>query len=116
MVSTYTAYQLIRQLGKTKGEQRLYSRTTSISGKPLVMRLQIDDTVWLKTEERDCLMRVVKVGGNGQIFFAEHNEANVDARNRDKENPFSYISKTASSLQKTQARKVMVSPIGKLKK
>lgn len=116
VVSTYTAYQLIRQLGKTKGEQRLYSCTTSISGKPLVMRLQIDDTVWLKTEERDCLMRVVKVGGNGQIFFAEHNEANVDARNRDKENPFTYISKMAGSLQKTQARKVMVSPIGKLKK
>ncbi len=116
VVSTYTAYQLIRQLGKTKGEQRLYSRTTSISGKPLVMRLQIDDTVWLKTEERDCLMRVVKVAGNGQIYFAEHNEANVDARNRDKENPFTYISKMAGSLQKTQAHKVMVSPIGELKK
>ena len=116
MVSTYTAYQLIRQLGKTKGEQRLYSRTTSISGKPLVMRLQIDDTVYMMMDERWCLMRVVKIGGNGQIFFAEHNEANVDARNRDKENPFTYVSKMAGSLQKTQARKVMVSPIGELKK
>ena len=116
VVSTYTAYQLIRQLGKTKGEQRLYSRTTSISGKPLVMRLQIDDTLYMMENERWRLMRVVKIGGNGQIFFAEHNEANVDARNRDKENPFTYVSKMAGSLQKTQARKVMVSPIGELKK
>ena len=116
VVSTYTAYQLIRQLGKTKGELRLYSRTTSISGKPLVMRLQIDDTVYMMMDERWCLMRVVKIGGNGQIFFAEHNEANVDARNRDKENPYAYLTKYAGSLQKTQARKVMVSPIGELKK
>ena len=116
VVSTYTAYQLIRQLGKTKGELRLYSRTTSISGKPLVMRLQIDDTLYMMENERWRLMRVVKIGGNGQIFFAEHNEANVDARNRDKENPFTYVSKMAGSLQKTQARKVMVSPIGELKK
>ena len=80
------------------------------------MRLQIDDTVYMMMDERWCLMRVVKIGGNGQIFFAEHNEANVDARNRDKENPYAYLTKYAGSLQKTQARKVMVSPIGELKK
>jgi CRISPR-associated endonuclease Csn1 len=114
-VSTYTAYQLIRDLGKVEGEKRLYSRTLSISGKPLVMRLQIDDTVRMKLDDRWVLMRMVKVKSNGSIYFAEHNEANVDARDRNKENPFSYISKTASSLQKTLARKVMVSPIGELK-
>ena len=115
VVSTYTAYQLIRDLGKVEGEKRLYSRTLSISGKPLVMRLQIDDTVWMKLDDRWVLMRMVKVKSNGSIYFAEHNEANVDARDRNKENPFSYISKTASSLQKTLARKVMASPIGELK-
>ena len=115
VISTYTVYQIIRELGKVAGEKRLQSRTQSVSGKPLVMRLQIDDTVRMKVGDHFKLLRVVKIGGNGQIFFAEHNEANVDARNRDKENPFAYVSKTAGSLQKTQARKVMVSPIGEIK-
>ena len=116
VVSTYTSYQLIRQLGKTKGEQRLYSRTTSISGKPLVMRLQIDDTVYMMLNERWCLMRVATIKSSGEILFSEHNEANADARNRNKDNIYSYTSKRAGSLQKAQARKIMVSPIGELKK
>jgi len=60
------------------------------------------------------LFRVVKISGNGQIYFAEHNEANVDARNRDKTIPFSYISKMAGALRKAKARKVTVSEIGDL--
>lgn len=115
VVSTYTAYQLIRELGKAKGEKRLYSKTLSISGKPLVMRLQIGDTVRMKVDDRVCLMRLVSAKSSGEMLFAEHNEANVDARNRDRENTYSYTSKRSGSLQKTQARKVMVSSIGEVK-
>ena len=52
------------------------------------------------------LMRVVKMTSAGQIFFASHNEANVDARNGDKQDGFAYVSKYAGSLQKTNARRV----------
>jgi CRISPR-associated endonuclease Csn1 len=47
--------------------------------------------------------------------MAPHNEANVDARNRSKEDAFSYISKMAGSLQKARGRRVTISPIGELK-
>ena len=122
IVSTFAAYQIMRdcikQHGKEKGEKIglsiLRSRTTSISGKPLVMRLQNGDIVKMMVNERWCLMRLCVTGSNGQMFFAEHNEANVDGRNRDKEDPFKYISKMAGSLQNTKARRVTISPIGEV--
>lgn len=114
IVSTFEAYQIIRKHGLTKGSIMLRSRTTSISGKPLVMRLQNGDIVKMMLNEQWYLMRVVKMASNGQITFAEHNEANVNERNSNKEDPFTYISKTGGSLQKTQARHVSISPIGEL--
>ena len=60
-------------------------------------------------------MRVVKMISAGQIFFTSYNEANVDARNGDKQDAFAYVSKTAGSLQKTNARRVTISPIGELR-
>ena len=115
IVSTYAAYQIIRELGEAVGQGTLRSHSQSISGKPLVMRLQNGDIVKMQIEEKMCVMRVVKMGSNGQIFFAPHNEANVDARNGDKQDVFAYVSKTAGSLQKTKARYVTVTPIGELR-
>jgi CRISPR-associated endonuclease Csn1 len=112
VISTFAAYQIMRELGREKGLARLRSRTLSISGKPLVMRLQNGDIVKMRVGERWCLMRVVKMSSNGQMFFAEHNEANVNERSLSKEDPLKYISKTAGSLQSTQARRVTISPIG----
>jgi len=48
------------------------------------------------------------------VFMASINEANVDARNRDKTDPFKYISKMAGSFKKSKARQVTISPIGRL--
>jgi CRISPR-associated endonuclease Csn1 len=59
-------------------------------------------------------MRVVKMASNGQITLAEHNEANVNERNNDKEDYFKYISKMAGSLQTAKARRVTISPIGEV--
>jgi CRISPR-associated endonuclease Csn1 len=42
-------------------------------------------------------------------------EANVDARNRDKSDAFAYTSKLAGSLQKAQGRHITISPIGELR-
>ncbi|PUE30762.1 type II CRISPR RNA-guided endonuclease Cas9 [Limnohabitans sp. Jir61] len=111
VVSTFEAYQIVRKHGFSK----LRHPTISVSNKPLVMRLLIDDIVKLNTSDNDYVGRIATISGNGQIFMAPHNEANVDARNRSKEDAFSYISKMAGSLQKAHGRRVTISPIGELK-
>ena len=78
------------------------------------MRLMLGDTVRLHIDEEPLTMRVAKVNGNGQVFMSETNEANVDARNRDKDELFMYLSKMAGSFFKAQARRVTISPIGEL--
>jgi CRISPR-associated endonuclease Csn1 len=112
VVSTFEAYQIARQHGCA----RLRHPTLSISNKPLVMRLLINDTIRLSTADNNKYVgRIAKINGNGQIFMAPHNEANVDARNRSAEDPFAYVSKMAGSLQKANGRRVAISPIGELK-
>jgi CRISPR-associated endonuclease Csn1 len=86
VISTYDAYQVVRELGEEKGYQKLRDSRLSQSGKQLVMRLMIGDIVCFPSTEGKQFFRVVKVGANGQVIFAEHFEANADARNRDKEN------------------------------
>ncbi len=110
VISTFEAYQIAR----LHGVNRLRNSRFSSSGKALVMRVMLDDTIRLTIEDVQRTMRVATLSGNGQIFMADLNEANVDARNRDKNLPFTYISKTAGSLQKVQARRVTLSPIGEL--
>lgn len=115
VISTFQAYQTIRQYGEDLGLKKLRDPSYSQSGKPLVMRLMIDDTVRLKINDIQRTMRVTVIKGNGQISMCDHNEANVDSRNRDKNDPFSYVSKYAGSLQKAQGRRVIVSEIGDLR-
>ena len=78
------------------------------------MRLMVHDSLRLNVEGRVRTMRVNNISGNGQVFMADLHEANVDARNRNRDDPFSYVSKTAATLQKASARRVSVSEIGKL--
>lgn len=112
VISTFEAYQLVRQ----GGVKRLRHPTLSCSGKPLVMRLMIDDMVKLNlTETVSMVARIATISGNGQMFMAPHNEANVDARNRDKADAFGYVSKMAGSLQKAKGRRISISPIGELR-
>jgi CRISPR-associated endonuclease Csn1 len=110
IISTFDAYHLVRE----HGVARLRHPALSISGKPLVMRLMIDDVVRLDVDGQIRTMRITTLSGNGQIFMADTNEANVDARNRSKEETFAYVSKYAGSLQKANARRVTISPIGEL--
>lgn len=110
VISTFDAYQLVREHGLA----RLRHPTLSVSGKALVMRLMIDDTVRLLLDGKPRTMRIATLSGNGQVFMSEMHEANVDARNRDKTNPFAYTSKMAGSLKTAKARRVTISPIGEL--
>ena len=111
VISTFEAYQVVRR----NGVGRLRDRERGVRGKPLVMRLLINDYVRLELEGRLTIMRVAKISGNGQVFMCEHHEANVDERNRDKADSFGYVSKKAGTFRKSNARRVTVSPIGEVR-
>lgn len=113
VVSTFEAYQCVRQQGEA-GKARLRDPRRALDGRPLVMRLMRNDCVKLEIEEQMRLMRVAKLSSNGDIYMAPIYEANVDARNRDKDDPFKYTTKTASSLFKAQGRRVTISPTGEV--
>ena len=108
VISTFEAYQIV----KNYGLKALSNPTLGISGKPLVMRLMTNDCLKIKIGIEQKIVRVTKISSNGQIFLAPLNEANVDSRNRDKLDPFSYISKMPGSLKTCNAIKVSISPIG----
>jgi len=108
VVSTFDAYQIVKQ----QGVKRLRHPSLSISDKPLVMRLTRNDCIRLSDNSNTRTLRVCKIR-KGQIAFAEVYEANVDARTRTKE--LAYLLKSASSLQKSKARRITVSPVGELR-
>ena len=109
VVSTFDAYQLVRE----HGVARLRHPAMSVSGRPLVMRLIRDDFIRLEHEGEIRVLRVCKMAGEGQLALADVVQANVDARTRTKE--ISYVFKVGSSLQKAKARRVTISPIGELR-
>lgn len=111
VISTFEAYQIVREHGSV----RLRHPTLSIRGKQLVMRLIIGDAIRLNVDGQSRTMRISKISGNGQVFMADTSEANVDARNRNTEDPFAYVSKMAGSLQKANARRVTISPLGEIR-
>lgn len=112
VISTFQAYEIVRRFGI----QQLRHPTTGQNLQLLVMRLVIDDIVCMSIDDRETLMRFVKVtASNGQMTFAPMHEANVDKRNADKIDSFTYVTKYAGSLQKTKARRVTISPIGELR-
>lgn len=111
VISTFEAYQLVREHGLA----RLQHPSLSMSGRPLVMRLINDDFIKLEIDGHTELMRVASMNAAGRLSLAPHNEANVDARNRDPEGTWRYTYKQAGSLQKAKARKVSVSPSGELR-
>ena len=117
VISTFQAYEIARKHGAQRLRHPTWAQTLDTDGNPkkLVMRLMINDCVRLEVDGRENTMRVIKVAGNGQVFMASVHEANVDKRNSDKTDAFSYVSKTASSLQKANARRITISPIGDLR-
>jgi CRISPR-associated endonuclease Csn1 len=111
VISTFEAYQLVR----AHGVARLRHPALGLSGKALVMRLMIDDFIRLEVGGAERTMRLAKIAGNGQVFMAPNTDANVDSRNRDKDDPFAYVSKMAGSLFAAKTRRVTISPIGELR-
>lgn len=118
VVTTYQAYRIAAPRGHVlpNGLALLRNPKKGLNGKKLVMRLVINDTVRMKVNDEFKYMRFTKVSAsNGQMTFAPINEANADQRNRDKDDPFKFITKVASSLKKAEASFVTISPIGKVR-
>ena len=115
IVSTFQTYQIMQKHGEEKGWQRLRDSKLTQSGKPLIMRLMNKDYLRLQIDGHVRTMVIATLRTDGIIMMFDHNEANVDARNRSKEIAFSYTSKVAGSLQKAKGRRCTVSPIGKLR-
>jgi len=80
----------------------------------LIMRLQIGDCIEIEQGGLKQIMRVQKLSKPGRLDLAPHNEANVDARNRDNDDPFKYVNIADGKLKERNARKVHVSPAGRL--
>ncbi len=57
----------------------------------LLMRLRKGDYLQLEHEGRKVIVQIVKFT-SGTLALAEHNEANVDARTRDKEDELKFHS------------------------
>lgn len=107
VISTFDAYQLSRE--KTDWWKARVGR----DNQPLIMRLRKGDMLQLTHEGREMIVQVAKFSA-GKIALAEHFEANVDARTRDKQSGLKYIFKSPGSLQTSSAKQVTLSPSGVL--
>lgn len=108
VISTFNAYQLHRK------NKVWWKNLVGQGGQKLIMRLRKSDYLKIEHEGRELIVQVVKFTP-GVVALAEHTEANVDARVRDKEDQLKFIFKSPGSLQKAQAKCVTVSPSGVVK-
>jgi CRISPR-associated endonuclease Csn1 len=133
VLRTFDAYQIIRKY-KTieEGVKHLRHPRQTMSGRPLLMRLMINDYIHVNLDNQRLLLQVLKINSSGSVTFIKPNEANIAARYTAKLNaqkaeknkePFdvlvlndSFFQKaiSASTLKDVFAKQVGVSPIGKL--
>lgn len=99
------------EANRVKPPERLRDTRLALNEKPLVMRLCKNDLVAIEEGGKRRIMRVAKFGP-GKLALAEHQEANVDARNRDNEDGFAYVYKSAGSLFASRGRRVFVDLLG----
>ena len=88
--------------------------TKTFRGQPLIMRLINNDMLAVNVSEKRRIVRIQKMT-EGQICFSDHFEANVAARDLDKEDSFSFLRKSIDALRKIQARQVTITLLGQVK-
>ena len=80
----------------------------------LLLRLHKNDVVAFGVGEARRLLRVVKFR-DGEINLAEvHESGNLKKRDKEKKDPFKYVSASTSRFGSEQARKVFVDPAGRV--
>jgi len=75
----------------------------------MLMRLRINDMMLFG--DTGEIFRIQQMTGSN-LIMASHTEANADARNRDKDDPFKFLNIAPSRLQKRGAVKIHISPTG----
>ena len=112
VITSFTANQPAYRTFMRSSEQ---FRQKTFDGRPLLMRLIRDDLIAIEQAPDDRrIMRIVLLT-DGKIVMAEHFEANADARNRDKQCTFKYLTKSPDKLRKLRARRVFVDLLGRVK-
>ncbi len=134
VVATYQAYQKTQPFknDKVAAFKALRHPKLALSGKPLVMRLSIDDVIRAEIDGALQTLRVLKINSSGSITFIKLNETNIPARytaqlaarkllaegkafdEQALKDNFFQKSIAASSLKDSKARRVSISPIGEL--
>src|SRR5690606_32534307 len=80
-----------------------------------MMTLRQDDMIAIEGPEGRRIMRVVQFSTNGTTQLPEHFEGGaLKTRDADKDDYFSYLNTSASGLQKLSARKLRITPGGKI--
>jgi CRISPR-associated endonuclease Csn1 len=104
--------------GKWTGDivQRFHAHARSFRDRDhkdgqFVMRIMGGDMVAIEESGVRRVMLVVKLS-SGKISLADHQEANVDARNRSKDDDFEYLTVAPSTLQQLRGRLVGVDLLG----
>jgi CRISPR-associated endonuclease Csn1 len=80
-----------------------------------ILRIFKKDMVKLTKDGVEIIGYVQSMHGKNGLFVAQHNEANADARNRDKADPFKFLQMGAGTLVKTGLRRVLVDEIGRVR-
>lgn len=136
VITTYRAYQIIRESQKELSnkenqgnitekdlvEFKLRNPYRAQNGKPLVMRLMINDMVRMNFIRKGQLplankiykiCKITQTTKSPLIYFAEHFEANVDNRFKNKE--LKEIKPKANTLKKHKCEAINIGPTGKIK-
>lgn len=81
----------------------------------LLLRIFRRDMVIFEQDGIPSVYYVQKMRSNGTIYLAPHNEANADARDRSKDDPFRFIQKSLKVLVDAKFRRVFVDELGHIR-
>ncbi len=103
LLTTYDAHQ--NGLGSTRPHPAA----------ALLMRLFKKDVVQFEHPEKGVITAIIVKFTEKNLTLALLNEANVDARNRSKDDPFKFLNLGTGTFQKRALRKIHVDEIGRIK-
>lgn len=110
LITTFQA----NQSGYRKFMKEMRYRRETADGRPLLMRLCVNDLVAIEEEGRRRVMRVAQLS-EGKVVLAEHFEGGpLRDRDRDAGDVFKYMTKSPGVLRGLKARRVFVTPLGQV--
>ena len=80
----------------------------------LIMRLYSKDQVAIEHPKLGSARLIIAKIDKNNIVLYQNNEANVDARHRDKNDPFKYVNVGLGTIKKYQLRKIGVDRLGRI--